>query len=295
MRIEVLTRLDPVGAWLRRRGFSSVSRAARRLLQRLFVTSVSVWADGFTLTGPIESRGDLMALSQRRYDPLMISLFTQCLEPGMTVLDLGAQVGYFSLLAARRVGPQGRVFAFEPDPRNYAGLRANVHPNGFERVVRPLRKVVADRCGSATFYLAGSSRSSSLLVRSDRECDGFCTVEVTTIDAMPELQPVDIVKMDIEGAEPRALAGMAQTLRRNPDLVLFVEVNSSALRAAGTSPTAFVNVLCETFDVVSAVDERTRRLVPLKHDASLEDLGPVFNAICSSEGRGPNSLEILRA
>jgi len=292
MKLALLETLDPIGAWLRRRGLSRIARLGRRGFQRLCGDSVSVSVDGLRLVGPIESRGDLISLKRGTYDPHMIALFKRCVRPGMTVLDLGAQVGYFSLLAAQRVGKTGRVVSFEPDPRNYAVLCDNVRRNGFETIVQTHRTAVADRCGVATFYMAGSSRSSSMLDRTDREREGACRVETVSIDEVVDAGRVDVVKIDVEGAEPLTIAGMTRTLERNPDLLLFVEVNASALKAAGTSPASFVAGLCDRFRFVEAIDERNGRLALVARGAPLEQFGPVFNVACSSRGlaRGGDSI-----
>src|SRR5262245_30539798 len=91
-----------------------------------------------------------------------VELFLKLLAPGMTALDVGANVGQYTLLAAQRVGPSGRVHAFEPTPHVAAKLRANVRLNGF-RNVTVAEMAVGDHCGEATLYYVDDDGSNNIL------------------------------------------------------------------------------------------------------------------------------------
>lgn len=153
------------------------------------------------------------------------------LEPGMAVADVGANIGYYTTLFARAVGPSGRVTAFEPDPLPRAYLERNLEANGLDNVT-VVPAAVAAASGVASF------------VRNDIE-RGFLgtggdeiAVPTVTLDDHFEAAgwpPVDAVKLDIESGETQALAGMRELARRNPALVLAVEYNPAAFRRAGSS------------------------------------------------------------
>src|SRR5262245_18954658 len=94
----------------------------------------------------------------------------QLLQPGMTVVDLGAHIGYFTLMSARLVGPNGRVYAFEPSPSSFLMLRKNISANGYDDRVSAVAEAVADAPGRARLHeVEGSSVSAHLDVESQEE------------------------------------------------------------------------------------------------------------------------------
>lgn len=160
--------------------------------------------------------------------------FLNLLGPGMTVVDVGANYGLYTLQAARAVGPTGRVLAFEPAPHVYARLADHVRLNGAANVTtHPV--AVSDREGTATFHLGRNDSVGSLL----RPTAGRAVeVPTTTLDAFLAAHGVgrvDAVKVDAEGAELLVLRGMRGLLARPHKPILFCEYNFPALAAAGTS------------------------------------------------------------
>jgi FkbM family methyltransferase len=157
------------------------------------------------------------------------ALLTALLSPGQTMLDVGANFGYFSVLAADKVGPGGRVFAFEPDPRNILRLSTNVELNNARNIsLVPL--ALFDQLGTITFNLSTDLEdnlgSSSILDRG--QCRQQMQVQTTTLDAFmqeQQLTTVDLLKMDIEGAEVGALQGGRETLRARKVTHLLVELH----------------------------------------------------------------------
>lgn len=135
------------------------------------------------------------------------------IRPGMTVLDAGANVGFFTLLAARLVGPSGHVDAFEPYPPNTALLQKHVQLNKL-RNVRIESVALSDRADVLPLYV-GDSTSGSLF-----PLDSGLTPHMVPVVSLDEwrakgLLPrrLDVVKMDIEGAEGAAILGMLNVLR----------------------------------------------------------------------------------
>jgi len=142
-------------------------------------------------------------------------LFCDAIEPGSTVLDVGANIGIYTLLAAKR---GARVFAIEADPRNLERLRHHVHENGFDARVTVFPIAVSDReCEATLFRFKGNWGHSNLFEGTDP-----VRVRCRTIDSL-DLPPIDVCKMDIEGSELSALRGMEATLERSPRLNLLVE------------------------------------------------------------------------
>jgi FkbM family methyltransferase len=176
-------------------------------------------------------------------EPLETELIASLVRPGDTVLDLGANIGYYTLLAARVVGPSGCVYAFEPDPVNFALLRQNVAANGYRNVVLcPL--AVSDRCGDAQLFLSTTNAGDHQLFAS-AEGRQSVAAKVVTLDSYFEKYPgrIDLIKMDIQGCECAALAGMRGLLARQSRLALLTEFWPRGLRLAGTSAQAYLDLL----------------------------------------------------
>ena len=148
-------------------------------------------------------------------------VFKRVVKRGMTVFDIGANIGYYTLLARSLVGSEGRVFAFEPHPEAYEKLKENIKLNGYTNVI-PLNKAVSNKSGRTKFYLHSDSGRSSLLHPEDE--NKWIEVETIVLDEFIEREGVtpDIIKMDIEGAEPLALEGMRKLLKTK-ELILFIE------------------------------------------------------------------------
>jgi FkbM family methyltransferase len=203
------------------------------------------------------------------------------------MLDVGAHVGYYARRAARLVGKEGKVFAFEPHPRTFGVLSRNVrrYPN-----VTPVQAALSDEEGSAELYdYLMMSASGSLhydesllelqkahLTDSDvapRISEGFptqkYTVQTIAVDhylAEQGIQSVDLVKMDIEGAEIGALRGMKTTIGSSPQMKLIMEYNPKALKAFDYEPQeALREVLGLGFATLQVI-EPDGRLTDLTND-----------------------------
>jgi len=163
------------------------------------------------------------------WEPQYVAAFTRLLRPGHVVLDLGANQGVYSLLAAGRVAPNGHVYAFEPNPRFHPLLKDSIAVNGLDSVITLVGKAVADREGETALVFedrrpAGGRLSSASSPGPTGDGTGLtCMVETIVLDReFPDLR-VDVVKMDIEGAEASALNGMTALIDRSHDLRIMME------------------------------------------------------------------------
>jgi FkbM family methyltransferase len=142
---------------------------------------------------------------------------------GQTVFDIGSNVGFFACLAARLVGSDGEVHAFEAVPACARALERNVARNGFGQV-EVHEMAVSDRAGSVEVLQGRHPGGATISVR-DRPTDlqGTVTARCATIDDMIEAGDIprpDFVKIDVEGAEPEVLSGMRETLGRDGPVIL---------------------------------------------------------------------------
>jgi FkbM family methyltransferase len=158
--------------------------------------------------------------------------------------DIGANIGFFSLIAARRVGPNGRVYAFEPVPENAAAISRSARLNGFE-AVDVFNVAVGSANGRTELMLARHIGGATLAsVGPPPDLRGTIDVEIVTVDrliAQRGLRPPTLVKVDVEGAELDALKGMAETLRTHRPTVLYEvdDASRSGLLRKAASLAAF--------------------------------------------------------
>lgn len=153
--------------------------------------------------------------------------FFKSLKQGMVVYDIGANAGYYSLLASRAVGESGRIFAFEPVKENMAFLQRHAELNSAKNIVR-VEAAVADR-EATEYFKPGTSGTGSGHGRLSPE--GAVAVRVTSLDAFVFSggnPPPDCIKIDVEGAEERLLKGALKVLKLHKP-VIFLAAHSSPL------------------------------------------------------------------
>ncbi|MDE2292106.1 MAG: FkbM family methyltransferase, partial [Elusimicrobia bacterium] len=182
-------------------------------------------------------------------------------RPGMTFVDLGANIGYYSVLASRLVGPEGRVFAFEPDTANLELLLRNVRENGCRNVaVAPY--AVSDRVGFAELYQAESAPAVHSIARPPESSRGGRRVMTVSLDEyFPEGVCPDFVKMDVEGAEFMALSGMTRLLSDRRLKVVVFESLAIFLEPQGRTSEDLDGILRRHGFGISQLDKSNRLAV----------------------------------
>ncbi len=167
------------------------------------------------------------------------------LQEGQVFLDIGANVGFYSLFAAKRVGPSGRVFSFEPDPMTFESLQRSVRRNGFGWV-SCVNAALSDREGEMPFFTVSDGSAHSLVPETPNRADrysGQVPVRVTRLDDLLREEIVDppridLIKIDVEGEEPRTVAGLLATLAKFGHPRVWAEVRGprGSTRAPNTYP-----------------------------------------------------------
>ena len=163
------------------------------------------------------------------------------LDPGMGVADVGANVGLLTLACAVKVGPHGKVFAFEPEPGPRAQLAKTLHLNGLSWV-EVFDCAIGAAQAEAVFHISPVIGHSSLYRLPDEEHGRGRDIEVAVQrldDVVSPSQRLDVVKIDVEGAELDVLAGMSRLLTENHDLAVIAEFGPSHLARVGIAPTAW--------------------------------------------------------
>jgi FkbM family methyltransferase len=170
------------------------------------------------------------------------------IQPGMIVLDIGANIGYYSLMAAKRTGKTGKVYAFEPVNNTFRLLVENIRINGFTNI--SAHKIAfSDTSGKTEIFTADSKNTGMSSFSEHVHFSGIKeSVDMIEGDAfIASLNPlkIDLVKIDVEGAELKVLKGMIQSIIKFRPLIL-MEINELLLRNNKTSPAeiylAFQNI-----------------------------------------------------
>ncbi|MCI0647388.1 MAG: FkbM family methyltransferase [Chloroflexi bacterium] len=195
-----------------------------RALEQAAATPELIELDDFTI---YVRRNDYFVgnaiANEKSYEPYVTAEVRQLLKPGDVFLDIGANIGYFTLLAAALVGPTGQVIAFEPNPDNCDLMRQSIQANHFENIeLYPLAAAEVERI----FELEGSGVNSNGRIldfspQTRPEHPSSRIVQAVVLDEVLKDAPgIDLVKMDIEGAEPRAWQGMQKLVEKHKPVII---------------------------------------------------------------------------
>ncbi|HVQ18395.1 MAG TPA: FkbM family methyltransferase [Actinomycetes bacterium] len=185
------------------------------------------------------------------YEEEELDLLRDCIRPGDTILDVGGHIGLYTLEASRAAGAEGRVVTFEPSTANYALLEHNVRLNGCTNVVL-VKAAVSNADGELTLVLSHDNSGDHQITTDPSTSSDTERVRTVSIDSYCRdagITTVNVVKMDIQGAEPVALAGALRTIGANPDVLLFTEVSPQHLASRGGTDAYLVALADAGFDL----------------------------------------------
>lgn len=198
------------------------------------------------------------------------------LKPGNTFVDVGANIGWHTLIAANKVGAKGRVLSFEPVTTTFNELEDNIEINGFKNI-SPFRLALSDTEGSAVIYgnVENDSGGNSMITSEGRPVlETISMQRGDVVLAGERVTGIDLLKIDVEGAEMRVLEGLAGYFERGLIGAMLVEINSPHLRNAGTTPEAVVDYIRQKGFVVHDVHDLGSEL------GSLKSGDYVMNVVC---------------
>ncbi len=192
------------------------------------------------------------------YEPGSLQVMLERLPEGGCFVDIGAHVGLFTLPAARRVGPGGKVFAFEPNPANRALLEANVQRNGFADVVEIIPAAVSAAAGRAVLHCCAWNTGDHRLLGAPSGRKGVEVDVVALGDFLAEREMhADVIKVDVQGAEVQVLEGLGTP---DPLPALLLEYSPSMVVDAGDDPERLLAMMESAGWLLAMVDEDTGAL-----------------------------------
>jgi len=209
-------------------------------------------------------------ISSGRWEAYETELFCQSIKPHMTILDVGANLGYYSLVAAKILNGTGQVIAFEPVPRNYQLFLKSIQRNQFKNIIL-VREALSNINGTREVFLDTRNYGACSFSEKNVGESSPITVETLTLDSCLSklgVHRVDLLKVDVEGAEALVLEGAKQTLQQTR--LIFMEFWPEAIRNLHQDPAMFLKELSRNF-TVRRIDAREKRLIEVS-DQGLGEL-----------------------
>lgn len=214
----------------------------------------------------LDENDSLFLSSSMMHEKTIVNLVKNEIKKGDVVIDIGAHIGYYTVLFAKLVGPEGKVFAFEASPTNFEILKKNISVNGYKNVILN-NKAVSDKNGKLTLYITGRTSTENFLFKPENFTDSSKikqTVEIDSITLDDYFQDfngeINFLKMDISGAEPRVMKGMSSILNKNNSLKIQQEWWPNAIRTHGFEPDSHLKVLTEMGYKIYEIDGAKNKL-----------------------------------
>ncbi len=254
---------------------------------RLSVQLTLNWHHGTKVAVLLGNDNSLCLYVCGSFEPNEFAFLDRVLKPGMTFVDVGANDGYYTLFAAQRVGPSGRVLAIEPSSRERLNLEHNIARNRLGNV-KVLPVALGDACGMAELYLAQSSHAGhntlGRFANDGVKAGGTERVKLRTLDSLAGDSPfdrIDVMKIDVEGAEANVIAGARDVLAATRPLIV-LEISDKALRGQGSDAGRLIAILRELNYEIGVFSPNTGRI---ELHADGHDLSP--NIVAMQRDRIP--------
>tara|TARA_Y100000590_G_scaffold125371_1_gene143407 strand:+ start:536 stop:1378 length:843 start_codon:yes stop_codon:yes gene_type:complete len=202
---------------------------------------------------------DGLALSVFKiYEPNQTKIVKKYVHEGDVVIDVGAHVGYYTLLMAQLVGKNGKVYSFEPDPVNFELLKKSVEINGFENVVL-IQKAVSDTTEKIKLFL-GDNDSAINRIYDAKLGDAKKSIDVESVTIDEYFKENDklfnFIKIDSEGSEAKIINGMEKFLTKNRKLIMMTEFFPFLIKKSGDEPKQYLKSLENSgFELYNILDD----------------------------------------
>jgi FkbM family methyltransferase len=189
-----------------------------------------------------------LGILRGHYEQHELAFAKSVLREGDIAVDVGAHIGFFTIELAQAVGPRGHLYAFEPLPSNATLLERSIGENNFESRVTLQRAAVTDRSGTGTLRYAAQTLNTGGAFLSEGSVEGLgalssSSVPTVRLDDAALRRPVRLIKMDVEGGEPRVIAGARELIARDRPVIVS-EVHPEQLqRVSSCSPADFLGQL----------------------------------------------------
>lgn len=213
----------------------------------------------------VDTKDSLRLSTRGYYEPYIIELLKREIKPGDVVIDVGANIGYHTLLFAKLVGLTGKVYAFEPHPETFALLKKNVEVNKYTNVIIE-QKAITNKSETVKLYADAEGRNTdNSILKTNRTTDKYIEVPAISLDEyFQKIPTVNFIKMDIEGGEYQALQGMQKLLPQNKNIKMITEFTPVHLEQQNIDPKEFIALLKQCQFELLNIDEHDKRTEPFE-------------------------------
>lgn len=213
---------------------------------------------------------DSLLLSIKKYESKNIALMKSIVKKGDYVIDIGANIGYFSVILANLVGQDGKVFAFEPDPTNFEILKKNVKLNNHKNV-ECINKAVSNKNSKVKLFLSDMNNGDHRCYNpKDKNHCSHIECNAVKLDNFLKRKPINFVKLDVQGFEYYALIGMKKILDE-PNLKLIMEFWPKGINESGYTTKDIIDLLSskgfKLFDIEKSLE------IPVDYNTLIEKYG----------------------
>ena len=235
----------------------------------------------------LDSKDSLNLFLNGIYEEFETNFVKKEIKKGDVVLDIGANIGYYTLIFAKLVGETGKVFAFEPDPINFSLLKKNIEINGYKNVVL-IQKAVSDKSEKLKLFLSETNNGDHRIYNWDGSRKSV-EIESIKLDEYFEdtKQRINFIKMDIQGAEYGAVSGMTNLLNQNKSVKIISEFWPTGLKRFGGSAIKYLELLEKNDFKLYELNEKNKRLDPVSDEYLLKtyanDNKSYTNLFCTRE------------
>ena len=223
------------------------------------------------------------------FEKFTTDMFANSLKKGQTIIDVGAHYGYYSLLASKKIGDNGKIYSFEPVRENYDLLCKNVKFNDYANI-KTYNLAVSDEATEKEFCVAEASDSSSFHGHPLTRTIEKRKVKSTSLDDFFATKKIDVVKIDTKGHELYVLDGMKKIAKNNDNIKLFIEFNPKCLKNAGFQPEDLLQKIDQLdFEIYLIHDQRNEisklRKIDFKNWSRYIKKEDCANLLCFKKGK----------
>jgi FkbM family methyltransferase len=204
-----------------------------------------------------------------KWEEYETKLFKENIKSGDVVVDIGAHIGYYTLIAAAIVGKKGRVYAFEPNHKNFQILKKNVEENNYKNIVL-INKAVSNR-NKKGFLFLNSENTGDHRVFDSKDSRKVETIQTITLDKYFDNKEKEIhmLKMDIQGSEANAFQGGIKIIKKSKNIKIISEFQPALIKMSGMSAKKYLHLLRQVGFKIYNIDIHIDKITKITSDSNL--------------------------
>jgi FkbM family methyltransferase len=231
-------------------------RSIYRRLAHFFLSTFPFRLRGFWLYANPHHDGILQFLIRGQYENFATEVMIEDVKSGWVICDIGAHVGYYSMLFSKLVGPKGKVYAFEPDSENMQVLKRNIALNHASNIVTQ-NIAISDKKKIAKLYISKEDPTDHRLFNPPGEDRSYVEIKQDSLDNLFKGKKIDLIKIDVQGYESYCIDGALKTLNSQHTRLL-VELWPQGLKELGINPLTFLKKILKLKYKIYFLNEKTK-------------------------------------